>query len=248
MNQPLHKTKGIVLRTVKYGETSLIVSIYTQVFGLQSYIVQGVRSATKKMPARANYFQPGALLDLVVYHNERSQLQRIREFRWSVLYEHLLTDIVKNSVLLYIVELVQKTIKQPEANEDLFAFLEDALLQLDTAQPIVTASFPLFFALHFSTFFGFQLSLPVNESATILDLKEGVFTQQPPTHMYYTEGATATAMQELLRVMQPNELPEVPLSHELRRQLLEVLEIFYQLHVSEFGKMKTTPILKEVLS
>jgi len=122
LNQPLHKTKGVVLRTVKYGETSLIVSIYTQKFGLQSYMVQGVRSATKKTPARANYFQAGALLDLVVYHNERNHLQRIREFRWSTLYQHLFTDIVKNSVMLYMVELVQKTVQQPEPNDALFAF------------------------------------------------------------------------------------------------------------------------------
>lgn len=248
MNQPLHKTKGIVLRTVKYGETSLIVSIYTQQFGLQSYIVQGVRSATKKTPARANYFQPGALLDLVVYHNERSQLQRIREFRWSVLYEHLFTDIIKNSVLLYIVELVQKTIRQPEPNDELFAFLEDALLQLDAARPAVTANFPLFFALHFSAFFGFQLSLPGNDTPPILDLQEGLFTHLPPVHMHYAEGAAAIALQELMRVMQPNELTEVPMQQELRRHLLEVMEVFYRLHVPEFGTMRSTPILKEVLS
>lgn len=248
MNQPLHKTKGVVLRTVKYGETSLIVSIYTQKFGLQSYMVQGVRSATKKTPARANYFQAGALLDLVVYHNERNHLQRIREFRWSTLYQHLFTDIVKNSVMLYMVELVQKTVQQPEPNDDLFAFFEDALLQLDAARPGITANFPLYFALHLSSFFGFQLSLPVSNTCTILDLKEGLFTTKPPAHLFYTDGKPAEALQELLRVMQPEELTQVPLSQELRRQLLEVIEVFYKLHIPEFGTMRTTPILKEVLS
>ena len=44
----VHKTKGIVLRTVKYGETSVIVTILTELFGLQSYLVNGVRTSSGK--------------------------------------------------------------------------------------------------------------------------------------------------------------------------------------------------------
>jgi len=73
----LHKTKGMVFRTVKYGETSLIVTVYTELFGVQSYLVNGVRTSTKKGPGRANLFQPAAILDLIVYHNELKHLQRI---------------------------------------------------------------------------------------------------------------------------------------------------------------------------
>jgi hypothetical protein len=61
----VHKTKGIILRTVKYGETSLVATIFTEQFGLQSYLVNGVRTATKKGTAKANLFQPSAILDLV---------------------------------------------------------------------------------------------------------------------------------------------------------------------------------------
>ena len=66
----IHKTKGIVIRVVKYGETSVIVSIYTELFGIQSYIVNGVRTSSKKASGKASQFQPAAILDLVVYHNE----------------------------------------------------------------------------------------------------------------------------------------------------------------------------------
>jgi len=79
----LHNTKGIVLRTVKYGETSVIVSIYTELFGIQSYLVNGVRKSSKKGSGSAALFQPAALLDLVVYYNELKQLNRIKEFQWS---------------------------------------------------------------------------------------------------------------------------------------------------------------------
>src|SRR5882724_1588536 len=129
----VQSTKGIVLRTVKYGETSVIVSIYTELFGIQSYIVNGVRTSSKKGANKASFFQPAAILDLVVYHNELKNLQRIKEFRWSYLYKHIFFDILKNSVAVFIVELLQKTLKQPESNPELFYFIEDAFLHLDDA-------------------------------------------------------------------------------------------------------------------
>jgi DNA repair protein RecO (recombination protein O) len=86
MPAQLHKTKGIVLRVVKYGETSLVVTIFTELFGVQSYMVNGVRTSTKKGTGKANLFQPTAILDLIVYHNELKHLNRIREFKWHYMY------------------------------------------------------------------------------------------------------------------------------------------------------------------
>ena len=77
----IHKSKGVVLRSVKYGETSLVVTAFTELFGLQSYIVNGVRIVSKKGSSKAVFFQPSALLDLVVYHNEYKNLQRIKEYK-----------------------------------------------------------------------------------------------------------------------------------------------------------------------
>ena len=85
----VHKTKGIVIRVTRYGETSVIASIYTELFGIQSYIVNGVRTSSKKGSGQGNMFQPAAILDLVVYHNELKNIQRIKDFRWSHLYETL---------------------------------------------------------------------------------------------------------------------------------------------------------------
>ena len=108
----LHKTKGVVLRSVKYGEGSLIVTMFTELFGVQSYLVNGVRTSTKKGSGKANLFQPAAILDLVVYHNELRNLQRIREFKWGYLYRDVLSDIKKNAVASFMVELLAKSLKR----------------------------------------------------------------------------------------------------------------------------------------
>lgn len=242
-----HKTKGIVLRTVKYGETSVVVTMFTEIFGIQTYMVNGVRS-TKKSAAKANHFQPGAILDLVVYHNEQKSMQRIKEFRWDFLFQEVLSDVIKNSIALYIVELLQKCLKQPEENTSLFYFCEDILIQLDAADKTVTANFALYFTLQLTEFLGFKMNADYDEDQTILDLVEGEFVTEPPLHPHFIDGENALWTAHLLKVMQPNELSGIRMHHDVRRNLLACYHNYYALHIAEFGEMKTLAVLHEVLS
>jgi DNA repair protein RecO (recombination protein O) len=247
MSSQLHKTKGIVLRTVKYGETSLIVTVFTELFGLQSYLVNGVRTSTKKGTGKANLFQPTAILDLVVYHNELKHLNRIKEFKWSYLYRHIFSDVPKNAVALFMIELLTKCLKQPEANPELFDFCEDAFMHLDESSGTVMANFPLFFAVHLPAFFGFRISDDYSNENSILDMQEGTFVSARPDHFHFLEGKPAEVTSDLLKMMQPEELDQIKLNHDFRRQLLLAYETYYALHIQEFGTMKTLPVLKEVL-
>jgi DNA repair protein RecO (recombination protein O) len=244
----LHKTKGIVLRTVKYGETSLIVTVYTELFGIQSYIVNGVRTSSRKGPGKANLFQPAAILDLVVYHNDLKNLQRLREFRWGILYEHIFFNVLKNAVALFMVELLQKCLKQPEPNPDLFYFIEDAFVLLDRSEGRVLANYPLFFILHLAGFFGFRIDDVYTGDISILDLREGQFVSDHPQHPYVLEGTDSYITSQLLRVRRPEELQGLPLNQETRRQLLRAYLDFYALHVPDFGEMRTLAVLQTVLA
>ncbi len=247
-----HKTKGIILRTVKYGETSLVVTILTELFGIQSYMVNGVRSS--KPSAKTGYFQPAAILDLVVYHHEQKNLQRIKEFRWALLYQHILSDVIKNSVGLYMVELMQKCLKQPEANTDLYHFCEAALTALDSADKTVTANFAIYFSLQFSYFMGFkpQPELPNGayadeQESLYFDLREGAFSLEQPEHPNFISGETAQYTAQFLKVMHPQELGTFRLNHAIRRKLLIGCHDFYALHIQDFGQMKTMMVMQQVL-
>jgi DNA repair protein RecO (recombination protein O) len=244
----LHKTKGVVLRTIKYGETSLIVSVYTELFGVQSYLVSGVRTSSKKGHGRANLFQPSAILDLVVYHNDLKNLQRIREFKWAVIYQHIFFDVLKNAVALFMVELLQKCLKQPEPNSDLFYFIEDAFLHLDVSEGRILANFPLFFALHLAGFFGARIQDDYSPGLPFLDLREGQFAAEHPHHPNVLEDPYSYITAQLLKVQQPDELQELALNQETRRTLLHAYLVFYKLHIPDFGDMKTLAVLQTVLS
>ena len=241
-----HKTKGIVLRTIKYGETSVVVTIFTELFGVQTYMVNGVRS-TKKSSAKANHFQPGAILDLVVYHNESQAMQRIKEFKWDFLYQKVLSDVIKNSIALYMVELLHKCLHQPEQNTPLFYFCEDILIQLDSASKAATANFALYFSLHLTHFFGFKMNDDYDSEHTILDLREGSFVATQPAHPNFIDGDEASVTSQLLKVMQPYELEDIKLHHDIRLKLLLQYRDYYALQINDFGQMKTLTILHEVL-
>ena len=246
-----HKTKGIILRTIKYGETSLVVTAFTELFGVQTYMVNGVRS-NNKHAGKAAMFQPAAILDMEVYHNEQRPMQRIRECSWSLLYKEVLSDVVKNSIALFIVELLYKSLKQPEENSALFYFCEDALQELDKAEKAVAANFSLYFMLHLSHFFGFRISdltraLEADEDV-FLDLQEGAFTSVQPGHTNYLQGQDAHTTGHLLKIMQPVELVEVKLHHLKRRALLSRYLEYYALHIPDFGHMKTLAVMQEILA
>ena len=236
------------MRTVKYGETSVIAAIYTELFGLQSYLVNGVRTTTKKGPGKASLFQPGAMLDLIVYHNDLKNLQRIKEFKWGYLYKNIFSDIFKNAVALFMVELLSKTIKQPEQNTDLFHFIEDAFLHLDESGQNVVANFPLFFSLHLATLYGFRLSDEYSPKNAYLDLQEGEFVHEQPVHPYFLSDPYSHTISQLLKTLQPHELSSIHLNRDARRILMIACQQFYALHIQDFGTMKTLPVLQEVLS
>jgi DNA repair protein RecO (recombination protein O) len=247
MPDKLHKTKGIVLRAVKYGETSLIVTILTELFGVQSYLVNGVRVSSKKGTGKANLFQPAALLDLVVYHNELKHLNRIKEFRWANIYQHIFSNVPKNAVALFMVELLTKCLRQPESNPELFHFAEDIFIKLDESSGSIMANLPLFFALHLPYHFGFRITDNYSDENLFLDLQEGSFVKEQPAHPYFLEDNQAATSSQLLKVMQPDELEHIKLNHDFRRHLLQRYEDYYQLHIPDFGTLKTLPVLREVL-
>ena len=241
-----HKTKGIVLRSIKYGETSLVITIFTELFGVQTYMVNGVRTS-KKSSAKANHFQPTAILDLVVYHSENKAMKRIKEFSWAVLYSNLLSDVIKNSIASFMAELIQKCLKQPEPNVDLFHFCSASFCELDRADKIVAANFALFFTLHLTHFFGFRMTDNYSSKNTILDLQEGNFIDHQPTHPHFMDGKNAELTAQLLKVMQPYELEDFKLNQEIRRNLLLRYLEYYVLHIPDFSQLKTLMVLHEVL-
>ena len=127
----VYKTKGIILRTLKYGETSIITTAYTELFGIQTYIVKGIRTSSKKQSSKASYFLVGNILDVVVYHHTQKNIQFIKEYQFAFVPKNLQQQVIKNAVVSVVIEIVLHTIKQTEANAELYNLLEQTIAFCD---------------------------------------------------------------------------------------------------------------------
>lgn len=242
-----HKVKGIVLRTVKYGETSVITTVYTDLFGLQSYIVKGARKSGKHAPAKAHYFQPGALLDLLVYKNAFKSLQYIKEFQWGYLYDKVFFDVVRNAVGMYMVELIVHSIKEEEAHPDMFDFFENAFILLDKGSDETIANLPLIFSIYFAKFLGFQIHGKYSDAMPYLDLLAGSYVAEKPDHPYVMEDQLAAITSRINSSRDVFKEISLPINHFIRRELLKYYQQFFSLHLQQVGEMKSIRILQAVL-
>lgn len=243
----IQETEGIVLRNVKYGDTSLVSTIYTRAFGLQSYLIQGVRS-DKKSANKANLFQPGNELNLMVYHVPNKNLQRIREARMHYWFEAIHQVMVKQSVMVFCVELFSKVVTQPETNEELYEFLSNAIRTIDTTAVEQLANFHLQFSLSLAQWMGFGIQERYSDDTPVLDLMQGNFVSASSPHgLEFTDGFYAKTISELNQIAIEDGY-RIALHREQRLDIIHVLIRYLQLHVQSMGKIKSLDVLPDILS
>ncbi|MGA2823261.1 MAG: DNA repair protein RecO [Bacteroidales bacterium] len=239
----LHKTRGIALHATKFSETSSVVKIYTELFGLQSYIVKGVRKKNAKI--KPGLFQPLTILDLVVYHKVKSSLQNLKEANYSHPYQAIPFDIRKSSIALFINELFYKTIHEEEPHPELFLFLYNTCLNLDAAGDNFSL-FHLVFSLQLTRYLGCMPQLNYSGKTPFLNLREGIFQTNAPEHRDFLEPTMSKLFFQLLRTPEGANAP-IQLSAKTRDSLLEIILFYYHLHVPGFREIQSHHILHKVL-
>ena len=243
----LQTTQGLVLRSIKYGETSLICTVFTRTYGVQSYMVQGVRTSSKTRSSRAGLLQPSMLLELVIYHKPQQNLQRIREFTPSYIYQHLQEDIVRNSIALFSLELLLRLLPPGAPAEDLFDFVADYFQQLD-AMPLNTiANFPLFFLIQCSRFLGYELHGDYTPETPYLNIQEGAFTAQPPMISPMVHEEDAAALARLLQTKHFTGLQQTEMNAPMRNRLLDWYLQFLHRHTDHMSPLKSLEVLHSIL-
>ena len=220
----LHKTQGIVIKYIKYGDASIIVNIFTEVFGLQTYIVNGARS--KKSKSKIALYQPLTLLDMVVYHKEQTNIHRISEVKCTHPFISISTNVKKSCIALFLTEVIHKSVKEQQDIKALFTFLHQSILILDLLEKNYE-NFHLQFLLKLTQYLGFgaekieesELSLMLDREQ--LDVCNNLYQEPFDDH--------------------------IRISYKSRQLLLQCLVDYYQNHLDSFGVIKSVEILSEVL-
>ena len=233
-------TKALVLSAIKYGDSSLIVKAYTASDGLKSYLIRGILKS-RKSKLKPAYFQALTQLEIVASHRDRGSLESIREARISYPYQSIHTDIAKNSIALFLAEVLAKSLSETEKDEDLFEFLETALQWLDTHDE--ASNFHLCFLLQLTKFLGFFPSEPKND-VPYFDLQEGEFVSKPSFHPVI-QGQLLVLFKKLLGT-NFDAIHTIKIGKRERQELLQFLVVYFELHLHGFKRPRSLAVLNEV--
>ncbi len=221
----LYKTQGIVLHTIKYGDTSIISHIYTRDFGRQSYMVNGVRN--KKSKFHYNNFQPLTLLSLATDHKQHREIQRIKDLKIAQPFHHIQSDIIKNTIALFTGELLYRSLHDTESNHALFDYTASAIQILDYCNE-GCVNFHLIFMVHFTRFLG-------------------IFPQNNIELDRFQPRESPLKLHELL-TFSLNDLSRLKITNNERNMLINAMVDYYQYHLEGMGKISSLSILREIFA
>jgi DNA repair protein RecO (recombination protein O) len=218
------------------------VYAYTNIFGRQAYVVNGVRSAKNKTGMAL--FQPLTLLDVVSYHNPKSDLQRMGEYHLLQPLQSIPFAITKNALALFIGEVLYKTIREQEPNAELFRFLVRAVLDLDGLTQGV-ANFHLYFLVHLNRYLGYAPGNAYFDETPYFDVQAGEFTALRPAHELFFDTSQTQLFAALLK-SSPADLAQLSLSHEQRNRFVDNMLRFLNHHFDTPVSVRSAAVLQEV--
>ncbi len=235
-------TKAIVLSSLKYGDTSLIVKAFTASDGLKSYLLKGVL-ASKKGKLKTAYFQPLMQLEIVANHKNKGTLENIREAKVYYHYQTLHSQIAKNAMTLFLAEMLSNSIHEEECNEELYSYIEAMLQWLDNNNEI--ANFHLYFLIQLTRYLGIYPDT-TNNNALYFDLLEAEFISTPSLNPML-QNKNLINFKTLLGI-KFDVIHTIKMHKKSRQELLKSLVLYYELHLQGFRKPKSLAILNEVFS
>ena len=237
----IETTKAIVINSSKYGDTSLIVTCYTELCGIKAYMLKGVLKS-RKSKIKAAYFQPLTQLNITVNHNNKGVLNSIRDVEILNFYTSIHTDIKKQTISLFLSEILYYSIREEEENLSLYKYLEASFLWLDTHNDV--SNFHLLFLLNLTKFLGFYPETN-NRDCLYFDMLEGGFTNQNRGNVVL--GENLTQFKKLLGI-NFDVLHTIDFNATNRQAILTILIQYFELHLGGFKKPKSLEVLKSVFN
>lgn len=236
-------TEGIVLHDIRFGENSIIATIYTREFGRQSYMINAIRS--KKNGHRAALLQPLFLVELVTYQKQTREIQRVKELKSHYPYQSIPFDVVKSSQAIFLSEILTKSIREQESYPEMYDFIKNALLYFDLMEK-GSAGFHLWFLFRLTEYLGFLPdTAPLASFETWFDLKKGSLVLDQPRHNLYIN-KEATKYWCSLPALRIQDVSDFMLPSGIRNYLLEKMVDYYQLHFEYPGEIKSLKVLREL--
>ena len=237
----LIKTKAIVLSKLRYRDNDLIIKCLTEEKGVVSYIVRGV-GGSKSKGSKLAYFQLLSQLFLEQTYRSNKSLQTIKEMKVDYHYETLHSDVVKGTIVMFLAEILASVLKEEEKNKALFDYVQTSLQFFDHQDAY--SNFHLFFLLNLTKPLGFYPDTSQIEGS-YFNLNSGMF--QNVQENFNISGHNLTLLKQLLGT-NFDAIQEIKLNTNQRQSFLNMLLLYYELHLGSFPKPRSLQVLNQVFN
>ena len=238
----LQKTRAIILHTLRYGDSSLIVHAYTEQWGRTTFLLKGARKSRKSN--RSAMFQPLYLLDLDIYYRDNREMHWIREATFSESVPGMRQDVVKATQAIFLSEVLLRTIREEERNPDLFGFLLQSLAHFESvASP--SPSFHLVFLFHYSRYLGFYPMNNFSETNLFFNISAGSFSSTPDGVDLDMEKRLGQQWKSCFEC-EYSSADQHFNNHDKRNMFLDSLLEFYRNHQPSMTELKSLEVLRTV--
>ena len=237
----LKKEAGIIVRSFKYGESSLILDILTAEFGLKSFIIQSVRKQKSRISPTS--VQLLASVDIDYYFKEDTELYQLKEIKTNELWISIYSDMRKMSMGMYVAELTKKIVNKYENHEDVYTLLKQVLYKLEHSDHCW--SLHLWYTIQLKSLSGFSLLRTTLDDDQYYDIRSGQIQLVKPFHGYYFDQNMLAILKEI-ESMEIEHIELLTIGKQLKNVLLENLLEYFKMHVHNFTEVKSLDILKTV--
>lgn len=236
----LVKTKAIVLNSLKYGESQIIVDAYTESHGRLSFMQRIPR--TSRSGVKKQLFQPLNILAVEFDYRQSQKLQRIKDAAIACPFVSLPFDAFKLSIALFMAEFTGYCTRAEQSNPQLYMFVENSVKWLDACVSDF-ANFHIVYMLHLTRFIGFYPNL--DNGGPYFDMRAGCFVEHVPVHSDFLEPGEARKIRLLMR-LNYTTMRLLSLSRSERNRIIDVILQYYRLHQPGFPEMKSLPVLQQL--
>jgi len=236
------KTKGVLLHQLKYSETSLILKVYTEEHGLQSFILRSARS--KKGKNKSSFLQPLSLVEIVAHGKESTALKQISNINLCQPYQTIPFDVIKQSIVLFLNEVLYKSIQEHADDKALFYFIYEGLLSLDQTDKV--ENFHLLFLVHLLFYLGVLPENNYDSNCCFFHLTEGKFVETQTDKALCLDQEVSKVFSTLLG-MKFVDFQMIKINNEQRRKMIKNLITYYQIHISGVKNINSHLVLETVL-
>ena len=249
----IEKTEAIVLRSVKYQESSLISTLFTEQLGRVSVIARGARKPKSRFAAMLT---PGQIIETVFHHKETRSVQTLTEADYLVPLGSLRTDVQKLAIVTTLCELLLQLLHENDPNESLFNYLKTTIVWIERQEDISPSLFP-YMQIRIADKIGFGLQADADSTCDrflpgFLSIPTGTVGLYSATDLA-SDSAAVRLTPGQLRFVLYSLLPAgssaltVPLSEAECSQLIHYIDRYFAFHVDGIRPRKSDAIFEQLL-